>query len=476
MTTAMLAIMLVAPLAPAGQELPRALRAFEEQRRSIVSGSIEWEFEDAENLPDRVFPFVARYAMNGDRILEARGDQDGWVAWNAREKEPVHKFPQKYMRNASGVWQHAESTIDCDWWRSAVPTPGRQLPPGPDEFFDIRALGMMGDDESWRERSFNAIWCVGFAGPDVPELAVSYREERSGDKWIVTGSRADGASVRWTIDPDRGWNAELIELRDANGRAFGEVRCGVKEFGDTWFPATVEVRRNGTVRQRYRVKEALINRADDPPASSGSDLGLEVGFNIQPKDTDTTAPVGPLFWDGRAVCDLESLRTRIRTGQIAYGPTTLRVQRSNGPTSPYLTGEQRATWERHHKEMIFRNEQRRPLSQWELYVAEASERFKFDAEQRQKAQAILAECRQDGAAYLARKKSAFYDAQANLEQARSTADAVRANRAASALEALRAPIDQIFEMRLKPRIDALPTRAQRKHAETTTQPTTTTRG
>lgn len=54
---------------------PRALIAFEEARREILSGRIEWVRRTADEK--EVMHFVARYAANGERGWEKTGRKYG---------------------------------------------------------------------------------------------------------------------------------------------------------------------------------------------------------------------------------------------------------------------------------------------------------------------------------------------------------------------------------------------------------------
>ena len=78
----------------AGRQPPRALLAFREARRQIVSGHVEWTAE----LPERArtMHYVSRYAANGDLIFENRGDQDGWTALGLSGRGEA-KFPELYL-------------------------------------------------------------------------------------------------------------------------------------------------------------------------------------------------------------------------------------------------------------------------------------------------------------------------------------------------------------------------------------------
>lgn len=107
-------------------------------------------------------------------------------------------------------------------------------------------------------------------------------------------------------------------------------------------------------------------------------------------------------------------------------------------------------------------------SQWDKYVADFIARYKLDSAQQQKARTILKECKDQAHRYLKGKKSTIERLDKLAEQLKKSKDKDKSKRLAE-IEAqkrkLREPIDRIFERQLKPRLERLPTRAQRKAAE-----------
>ncbi len=107
-------------------------------------------------------------------------------------------------------------------------------------------------------------------------------------------------------------------------------------------------------------------------------------------------------------------------------------------------------------------------SQWDKYVEDFIARYKLDSAQQQKARTILKECKDQAHRYLKGKKSTIERLDKLAEQLKKSKDKDKSKRLAE-IEAqkrkLREPIDRIFERQLKPRLERLPTRAQRKAAE-----------
>lgn len=90
-------------------------------------------------------------------------------------------------------------------------------------------------------------------------------------------------------------------------------------------------------------------------------------------------------------------------------------------------------------------------SEWERYTREFIARYKLDQKQTTIAERLLRRCQSRGNDYVTRRRAAF-------QEAGRSGDAER-------LDALRAPIGEIFEKQLKPGLDRIPTRAQRAAAE-----------
>lgn len=134
---------------------PRALIAFEEARREILSGRIEWVRRTADEK--EVMHFVARYAANGDRILEYRGDDEGWTVRDRQTGKGLNRFPRLYMQNADGFWSAAETT------NTASLVPRDRAAPMIGALKDIRYVGVFATGASMEPGAgFGPVWA-----PDV---------------------------------------------------------------------------------------------------------------------------------------------------------------------------------------------------------------------------------------------------------------------------------------------------------------------
>jgi len=107
-------------------------------------------------------------------------------------------------------------------------------------------------------------------------------------------------------------------------------------------------------------------------------------------------------------------------------------------------------------------------SQWEKYVREFIEKYQLNDEQSQKATAVLEDCQSQADRYLRGRKAQLEKIDAQMETLKGSKSKDKAKSIAALTEKrkkIMAPIDQIFEQQLKPRLERLPTRAQRQAAK-----------
>lgn len=111
------------------------------------------------------------------------------------------------------------------------------------------------------------------------------------------------------------------------------------------------------------------------------------------------------------------------------------------------------------------------LSRWEQYTLDFINRYQLDDDQRQRAMAILKDCTERGRAHYRKHEK-------EIERIRDETDALFDKPAAASDERLKSldklkqrmfeiegPINHIEHRELRPRLDKLPTRAQRKATE-----------
>ena len=106
-------------------------------------------------------------------------------------------------------------------------------------------------------------------------------------------------------------------------------------------------------------------------------------------------------------------------------------------------------------------------SKWEQYVRQFIDRYALDAEQQTRANKILKKCQEQADRYLRARKVAFEKLD-RREEALKTSTAKDKTKQMAAIRTERtkllSAVDDIFEKQLKPRLERIPTRAQREAA------------
>ncbi|RMF85814.1 MAG: hypothetical protein D6744_00755 [Planctomycetota bacterium] len=113
-----------------------------------------------------------------------------------------------------------------------------------------------------------------------------------------------------------------------------------------------------------------------------------------------------------------------------------------------------------------------PVGEWERYVEQFIARYKLNDEQTQQAHAILADCKKQAESYTRSRQSMIEEIDKRAAELKADKDKQTASKRKAEISKLEqrkadllAPISQIFERQLKPKLEKLPTRAQRRAAE-----------
>jgi len=107
-------------------------------------------------------------------------------------------------------------------------------------------------------------------------------------------------------------------------------------------------------------------------------------------------------------------------------------------------------------------------SAWEKYVQDFIAKYELNAEQQERAMKILKSCQQQGHMYLRKRQPQIEKLDRQIAELREASDKDKVAQR-SKLEAerrsLAAGVNEIFEKQLKPRLERIPTRAQREAAQ-----------
>ena len=107
-------------------------------------------------------------------------------------------------------------------------------------------------------------------------------------------------------------------------------------------------------------------------------------------------------------------------------------------------------------------------TEWEAYTRDFITRHQLNDEQAQKAWNICAACQEQARAYVASRRADFEELDQQMASARasgSLTDPPSMQKLESRREKLMQPVTRVFDERLKPRLDRIPTRKQRAAAD-----------
>ena len=428
-------LIFAATLAHAGG-IPRPLARIEAERSRWRTGRVEWVQLVHPLLSEPRF-YQAAFA-GPDTLVIDRGDAEGVVARLPDGTPQENGFGPFYsLQIDDALWLYNEGEIRANLIRSA-PRAG---------ILDYRTLGL-----SYRRHTGDLKTTLHLQ--QAGSRGVSYRTLRKAGSVIVTADTADGQVV-WEIDPRQGGLPVRVTLERA-GEILEEARCELVRFGEIWYPGRVAYYRQSwkSGREPYEVIEVLdieINSPDMPQRFSPAWIHIDAGVNVYVREAGSDEPPKLFKWDGTRLRTLEDFNRAVRAGEIQPGPRFLENARraivleqlresarafgqETSPPSP-RRGAAAQTQPAGPLE--------RAMTEWELYTARFIEQYRLDAEQSQKALSILKDCQQRARRALARQR------------ATATSPADPSDSADRLLEA-------IFTKQLKPRLERLPTRAQRR--------------
>jgi len=442
---------------------PKAIQQMLSSRDGLGSGRLEWTRTSVVTGAPVRQHFRSRFALNGDAVFENRGDDAGWVFVDPATGEGTSRFPEIFLSNGDGFWSYMETSRRAVRFDRSLNPASPAWPresTGADEstallagrIQDVRWLGIHYGLESMEQGDFR------IQNPGrVEGVPYTWESKERDGKHVVRQIVAEGWTTEWVIDPQRGWNAESVVIRSPEGERLAETHCVLEKLGDRWFPTFVTCYQSGILVDIVEVESGAFD-ADGGPAEFTPGEILEAGVQI------VTRPSGErLVWDGNTTLNWPDWRDGVLAGAYQPGPNVLRAEA--GIPSPYATPEQIA--ERAELTRRLRQDMtvRHWFGEWERFVAETIVTYKYVERQQELAREILKKCQERGHEYLAGAEERIHTAREELAEARRQADAPRVERAERKLEALREPIDEIFERMLKPRVLGLATDEQREAVE-----------
>lgn len=438
---------------------PLALRKAAEARSSNVlhTARIEYSVTDVEE--DQSYTqFSSFTAANNDFITVLRGDEKGVVAYQ-QDGQPAPALlnkPWHCLLKEGEVWRRQEDSPDA---QVADEFPARSAL----SMHDIRALGL---NPVMPERDLDEYL------RELGRPPLTYDSELVGGLHVVRG-RTSESMFEWWIDPERDWNiVKTVVYGEGGSKKIAEERFTLRfDLRDgVWFPSRMELWSHlpgvKNPRKVIDIHAVEFNRPEHSVALKPSDIGVETGTFVTYENRKENA-MG--YWDGEKIASAAEFRERINSGELAVGPNTARALALEKVGKQFDSGAPKyalTTDENNEPRYIFQWQSYE--TEWEAYTRRFIARYKLDEEQSQKAWAICNDCQERGRAYVAKRKPVLEEIDKRLRKLASAATEEAAaqrqrleNEKAHNLE----PLTMIFEEQLKPRLDKLPTRAQRRAAE-----------
>jgi hypothetical protein len=415
-----------------GQPRPRALVNAQKYRDALETGRIEFSLLDHGNT-EPIF-YTAQFA-GSDKLVINHGDAQGVMGRSPTTGKGTAKGPHVMLVANGRTWDHESDTI------FAVLFEQKNAP----TTWHLRALGL-GCSNSFDDVD-GTLWRDAVAQPSARTYV-----ERQEDGLEVVEATTDYGVITWWMDPQRGWSPVRVTFAK-DGKVVFESRTTLQHVDGTWYPASVRFFMGGSDKPNavVTVLSAAFNKPNQPRHLTPADMGMDRGCNIQAVRANGKTDF--LMFDGENAVSQEEFARRMKAGQLDFGPRYMReIARSNPGAAVGergISGKAKAV----------------SASIWEQYTADFIKTYRLNDEQSEKAMAILHDCQDRARAYLDKHKVEFEEYEKRRENTLpkdKPADVDVAKELREQKTKLMQPIEDIFEDELKPRLDRLPTTAQRK--------------
>jgi hypothetical protein len=357
-----------------------------------------------------------------------------------------------FLLKGDEVWLHVEDAPTADVW------PGERRSFW--KLYDLRKEGL--DPVVEGADAEERLLALGYPLPE-------YDSHEEDGLTVVTATVTGGGEWRWWIDPEKDWNVVRTGVW-LNGKEIGETRYTLAQYDGVWFPERIEVNRFGAgdvaPSTVVTILSAEFNRPYHPQDLTPADIGVETGATILYQEREGDAVK---IWDGKKAVSPEEFDERLKKGELQLGPPIARDREreaagaNGGRAASQPVASRPARFEAALDPRNFE-------SQWEAYTRCFIIRCRLDDDQARKAWTICRECEDRGRKYIAGRRSDMEEWQGRSE-ALSKATPEEREKQSARFEQRRAelmqPVERIFEDRLKPGLDQLPTPAQRRATERT---------
>jgi hypothetical protein len=236
---------------------PVPLVTLEESRRGIRTAEIRWSMTHN----GRTERFAGRLAVNGDVIVEMLSESQRVVFRDELGAPPPQ--PVRYLfKGARRATYRYGDTPGAGYYADRSST---SYTP------DLRDWRRLGLDDGFPYRPPSPMTPIGEAlskpcteTPGDALMRYDGRDERP--QSTVTATFSSCVSREWLLNQEKGWQAERIITRSADGEVVTAARFSHQKFGETWFPAAGQFRRATGVHDSYDVKSVAVEHlvANEP--------------------------------------------------------------------------------------------------------------------------------------------------------------------------------------------------------------------
>lgn len=450
----MLAAVLLTALAAAAHaddNIPPALKRMLESRRSIERLELVYTTRYLFSDHSGGEPYKRTHMVEGSRVARFdHGLPDG-VTGFAESGEPV-SMPMNSLVDDDGFWETFQGGLLTGELREA----GTSQPSLP----ELRALGLWPFARLYTHLD-NAVEPDQHAN-DPGRFRAFQRDGLE----VVERAGQSGMIVRWFIDPDKDWNPVRVEC-EYEGKILGECVSDYTEVDGAWWPVSVRFYNStGNLHTAFDTESVRINNpemAPLTPATIGVVSGTAVFVQSGPRTGQFT------YIPGEGLVDVQEAARREKAGLFERDPKLVafmarlreehrerqRLEKAgvaasqpSAPTPTTRPASQPAP-------LIVPN---RVDDAWEAYTKEFIRKYQLDADQTQAALRILRDCQERRTQYLRSRQQEITRCDLALK---SPGDPRQKREWSTRLEQLLTPVHAIFEEQLKPRLENLPTRAQR---------------
>lgn len=399
-------------------------------RRSFATGIVRFWHKGGPITEQR--QYVAHFSDNGV-MLEQLGNHDRIISGQSivspeSTASIEEAFFPRSLATTSEVWEYGDSGL-----MRARATESNMAMAGA---WNLRDLGLSPT----------------FFGVPLSAAASTWNlldVRRDGPNCIVIMTR-DDLRKEVTFDATQGFAPVRAAMYKGNELA-AEAVSELGFFDGAWYPKKVEFNQktpNGERRDVVMIEHAEFNRPEHPAQLTPANLGLEVGTNVRWTTADGRHDTR--MWSGHEAVSPDEFRRLRRSGEIEYSD---RARKYNA--------EHRGTPQQILKAAV-------PISrsfetEWAKYTREFCDRYALNEEQRQAANRILNDCEEQARRYFDSRKAEVDALLERWEKAKTatSAPAEIVNRLLAEGLDLKRPVQRIFDERLKPRLETLPTKAQR---------------